>query len=91
MLRPFVNGGRDASVCRGKFSDTPANRAHFLRVYRERVEREAQGLVPNANWKARWRRSLESLEESFENPAYIKKIIRELRREAGLAVWEFMY
>ena len=74
----------------GKFPDTPGNREHYERVYRHLIAAEMSGGFQGNDWKSDWRRVVEEIEENTENPGSVKAIIRRLRSEAGLPVWDFM-
>lgn len=75
----------------GKFEDTADNRIFFYEAYRDLTEKEAADLFPEADWEEEWRMTIQAIEENNENPEWKKSAIRELRREAGLPIWSFMY
>lgn len=75
----------------GKFIDSDYNKKQFERAYRDLVAAELSGNFPQRDWKLTWKACIEAVERSSENPQIVKKIIRKIRAEAGLPIWDYMW
>ncbi len=75
----------------GRFVDNSHNRRYFINSYKDLIAKELSGRFPDLNWQETWRRSIRVIEENHDNPEWVKATVRQMRRDAGLPVWSFLY